>query len=216
MTRMNRRDVLASLAACATLASTPARAACDVWRDTTHGVDTKSYQCNIAEGQTLTTTFMRLSDVMFDSAGGPRLPGRLGNVQDLIRGHRLIDTPALETYAEIFDKHSVAFESYGFNIEYDGRASPASRLNLSNDRFDDIKASRWRTLGYWNDETGGENLPIFPDIDLLNRALAVPDNWDNGVLEFVRYANRGDFIDLDNRKEDYIKNGREITYPTKT
>lgn len=208
MVRLNRRDVLASLAACVVLASKRAHASCDVWRDTVSNVDTKSYQCSLADGQTLTTTFMRLSDVMFDSVGGPRLPGRLGDVQDLIRGHRLIETPALETFTRLFEKHSIAFEDTLPVIRYDGRdsANPARRIASEEDNDGtNIDLSRWRTLGYWNDETGGGSLPIFPDIDLLNRALVAPSNWDEGVLEFVRYANRSDFLDLDRRKAEYIR-----------
>ncbi|EPX78326.1 hypothetical protein Salmuc_03942 [Salipiger mucosus DSM 16094] len=177
-----------------------ANALCDVWRDEIAGVPTKSYQCTVSEGQVLTTTFMRLSDVMFDSAGGAPLDGPAGEYQSLVRGHRLIETPALETFSRLFETHSFAFEPSNLEVEFDMRGQGLSgREDLSGAG---TEGRRWRTLGVW-DETLGLFMPAFPLPAVLRRAI---ENR-SGVAgpRFLRHATAEDFRDLDAKRQEYVR-----------
>lgn len=198
MTWMNRRDLVASLAAGTALLASRAEAACDVLRDQIGSVRTKSYHCTTPDGQPLTATFMRLSDVMFDSAGGAQLPGSIGDYQALLRGHRLIDTPALATFTRLFEKHSFAFEPSNVEVAYDLRGDALSGQEVL--WANDLAGPRWRTLGVW-DETLQIYLPSFPLPDLLRKAVANRSGPYNE--RFLRHAGRSDFENIDQKKKDY-------------
>lgn len=202
MLRINRRDLIASLGASATLLASRANAACDVWRDEVSGVPTKSYQCQVADGQLLTTTFMRLSDVMFDSAGGAPLPGPTSDYQNLVRGHRLVDTPVLATFNRLFEAHSFAFEPQNIELQYDMHGRGLSGIEVMGDDYGDgIEARRWRTLGVW-DDTLGLYFPAFPLPELLRQSLQNP--FDTSFnRQFLRFATRTDFQDLSAKIEEY-------------
>lgn len=199
MKRLNRRDVIASLAATATLAAGRAHAECDTWRDTIGTVPTKSYQCDVgAGGGVLTTTFLRLSDVMFDSAGTAPLPGAAGAYQGLVSDHRLIPTPALNAFQRLFEAHSFAFEPENIEIAYDMRGNGLSGQETIFSGQTDLP--RWRTLGVW-DETLGLYRPAFPLPDLLRQSLS---GSEPSGQNFLRYAERADFEDLDDRIARYL------------
>lgn len=219
MAKLSRRDLIATLAASAGLLATKANANCDVWRDAVGSTRTKSYQCKVNGGQTLTSTFLRVSDVMFDSAGGALLPGELGEVQSLVQGHTLIETPALETFIDLFERHSIPFESNSIYLEYDLRDGRGENW-LTSDSVGGVDASRWRTLGTWNELHVDEDLPAFPIPDLLRQAIrnyATDNTGNNGSLGLFKYADREDFRDLDQRKQEYVDLWRrsiDFDYPT--
>ncbi|MDA7425299.1 hypothetical protein [Thalassococcus lentus] len=203
MVRVNRRDLIASLGASAALIASKAQANCDVWRDNIGGVPTKSYQCQVGERQTVTTTFMRLSDVMFDSAGAAPLPREMGEYQSLVQGHSLVPTKTLDTFTRLFEKHSFAFEPENLELEYDLRA--AGSFGRSDYNIEEIRSEigpRWRTLGVWNDTVHVYGLPMFPLPDELRRAMDMSEDAPR-VRNFLRFANPSDFSDLEAKINDY-------------
>ena len=199
MPRITRRDLIASLSASAALLANRA-SACDVWWDEANGVPTKSYNCTVSDGQSLTTTFMRLSDVMFDGAGGTPLPGPMSDYQNLVRDHRLIDTPALATFTQLFEAHSFAFEPQNIGLAYDMRGQNLSGEESLFGDDDGFANRRWRTLGVW-DDTLGLYLPAFPLPDLLRQSFQNANGA--GDRQLLRYATRADFQDLGAKMADY-------------
>lgn len=200
MTRLTRRDLMSSLGVCASLLASRANAACDIWRDEIAGLPTKSYQCDVGNGQTLTTTFMRLSDVMFDSAGHEPLPDPIGEYQRLVRGHQLIDTPALSTFTRLFEKHSRAFEPDNMEVQFDMRGQGLSGHVEKPVPFE--SGLRWRSLGVWWDTIlSYAYLPFFPLPSELRRAMTSPND---GGETFLRFATPADFSDMDSKTSEYL------------
>jgi hypothetical protein len=194
MVRLNRRDLIATLGASAALVAGRAQAACDVWQDTIGDVPTKSYQCRVGADQSLTTTFMRLSDVMFDSAGAAPLPGKMGDFQTLVHGHRLLQTPPLEAFTRLFEAHSFAFEPQNIELDFDLRSAGQSGSRTA---LGPASGARWRTLGVWNDTVFAGGLPMFPLPGELERAMTQAPAAAPRFRSFLRYATRADFADLD-------------------
>lgn len=207
MPYINRRDLIVSLAACAALVTGRAHASCDVWRDAIGGTKTKSYQCKVKGGQTLTSTFMRLSDLMFDSAGGAPLPGAIGDIQSLVRGHKIVETPALSTFTRLFEAYSIPFEDSSILINYDMRDGESGG-SLTSEGDNSIDVSRWRTLGVWNNAYSQEDLPTFPipeQLRIADNVTPADEYRSYNAAVFLRYAVRDDFLDLERKKRDYIR-----------
>lgn len=198
MKETSRRDLLVSLACSSVFLSTPSAATvCDVSRARHNGVSTKSYECKFGNDGKLTTTFMRVTDLLFDSAGDMGLPTSLGNYESLLNGHRLIETPLLATLRHLLQNYSFAFEPFGVTLEFDGRANgqTAKAAEVIG------HTRRWRTLGVW-DDPAPDILPLFPLPDELRRAM---DGNNRRNESFLRYANDQDFGSLDDKIDAYIK-----------
>ncbi len=199
MKHIDRRDLIASLASAAFLATEPAYASvCDVKRSRNSGLSTKSYQCDLGGGRRLKTTFMRVSDVLFDSAGRASLPGVFGVYQDLVNDHTLIDNPTLKTFTFLLENYSFAFEPSGVFLNFDGRAE-GHRLK---EETTNIKTNaRWRTLGVW-DEPQPDDLPLFPLPSVLRKAMRGQGKRSES---FLRYATEDDFSSLDQKLDRYLR-----------
>lgn len=196
MKKISRRDLLVSLACSSIFLSTPSLASvCDVSRAKRNNVSTKSYECRFGNDGKLTTTFMRVTDLLFDSAGDMGLPANLGDYESLLDGHQLIETPLLSTLRHLLQNYSFAVEPFGVTLEFDGRAegqNVQARGVINH-------TARWRTLGVWDDP---DSLPLFPLPDELRRAMRGDNTWNQS---FLRYANDDDFNSLDDKIDAYIK-----------
>ena len=198
MKRLNRRDLLATLAAYTTITAGPANAACDVTRARGEGFSTKSYTCDIGVGQRLTTTFLRVTDVLYESAGRTPMPGVFGRYQDLVDGHKLIDTPAARTFEFLIENFSYAFEPFGLTLQFDGRGD--AEQTTARDVLQD-NPGRWRTLGVWDDPEWND-WPLFPLPDALRRAM---QGGDDQPMRFLRFANPSDFDGLNEKVDAYLR-----------
>ncbi|MEO9822876.1 MAG: hypothetical protein ABJF50_00465 [Paracoccaceae bacterium] len=130
----------------------------------------------------------------------------MGEVQSLVQGHKLIETPALKTFIDLFERHSIPFESSSIFLEYDLRDGRGENW-LTSDSVGGVDASRWRTLGTWNESLVDEDLPAFPLPDLLREAIrnyATYEGGCSGSPELFKYADREDFRNLDQRKQEYV------------
>lgn len=199
MPRISRRDILRTFASSAALlAGNPAHAlTCEVNRARTGDVSTKSYNCQLGEGKALTATFMRISDVLADSAGRGALPPELTDFENMVASTHLIQNEPLRVFQDLMDRFSFPIESSIMTVEFDGRGSSE---NASASQFAEGLNNRYRTLGYW-DEKELYTLPFFPMPDLLQRAFQDTSFDQQG---FLRFADSSDFINFNDKLQSYL------------
>ncbi len=198
MPNISRRDILSSFLSSLALAANPAHAlTCDVSRSSIGDVSSKSYSCRLGEGRSLTTTFLRVSDLLADNAGQGLLPKALGEFEGLASGTYLIENEQLKTFQSLMDRYSYAFEAYVLSAKFDGRGTQGSVIASP---FDDNLNNRYRTLGFW-DESDSHTFPFFPLPDLLRRAFRDPNFHPEG---FLRFADASDFENFDDRLAEYL------------
>ncbi|MBV1864901.1 MAG: hypothetical protein KUG74_10750 [Rhodobacteraceae bacterium] len=198
MHKVTRRDILATFASSVALAANPAHAlTCDVRRSRSGDVSTKSYKCQLGEGKSLTATFMRISDILADSAGRGLLPKAFDDFEAMASSTHLIENKPLKTFQSLMDRYSYAFETYEMTVEFDGRGSQGK---VSGSPIEDGLNNRYRTLGYW-DESNTYTLPFFPIPNLLRRAFKDSSFQQHG---FLRFAGSHDFLNFEGQLADYL------------
>lgn len=203
MAKLTRRALLSSITSSILFAAGPASAlVCDVRRSKQGGVSTKSYTCRMAGGQSLTATFIRMSDMVADTIGQQQLPSEY---DALLAGSQLIETPALDTFETLLRQYSYAIEPYDgmqMTVDFDGREDG---IKATSTDFP-AREKRFRTLGAW-DDLEPDSLPFFPLPDELRRALSAPN--EDIAEDFLRYATQKDFQRLPEKKREYTKLWRE-------
>lgn len=201
MPRVNRRDILRTFTSLAALAATPAQAlVCEVNRPRYGDISTRSYNCRLGEGKDLTTTFMRISDILADSSGrdGGVLPEDLRSYEDMVSSTHLIENPTLAVFQDLMNRYSYSFSTHTMSVDFDGRGS-SDGTSLSQ-YFGVPYQERFRTLGYW-DEANYAFFPFFPLPDLLRQTFQNSDFQRQG---FLRFAESSDFIDFEVKLADYL------------
>ncbi|WP_419906818.1 hypothetical protein [Hoeflea sp.] len=195
-----RRDIIASLAgAAALLAGNSPAFACEARRSRIHGLSAKSYSCDLGRGRLLNTTFLRVSDLVFDKGGRATLPDGFGSYEDLVNSHVILPTRTLDTFQSLMDRFSYPFEPWGVFFEFDGRESGHRVAERFAPTDDSPQAARWRTLGVWDDPYYNEKL--FPLPDVLREAMR--DDGRNASA-FLRFASQVDFEDIDEKIRSYV------------
>lgn len=197
---LTKREFLASLAASTFLAtSTEAQQACFVTRGQQGNFTTKSYSCALGQGQQLTATFMRISDLLFDVARTGRNPRWMPkNIEDV----SFLENEPLATLMGLFSSFSYRFEHYWPRYTFDGRDGrfiDETRYHGDQAAFDAVPI---RTLGVWSDPY---QPPTFPSPQEL-RNLGRPADWNSEqTVRFIRYANERDFQNLGEKAAQYSR-----------
>lgn len=196
MAYISRRDILASFASSAFLIASPSYAAnCDVKRWRSGSTSAKSYDCRLGDRRSLRTTFMRVSDLVADSIGSSELTDEFS---EYLRSKFLIQNKTLDTFLDLFEKFSFPFEPRSISVNFDGRTSRA----LTETVYINQTSLRSRTLGVWDDLEPGPD-PFFPLPNELRRIKISQDDYREP--SFLRFANRNDFQDIEDKTKEYFK-----------
>lgn len=197
MQKVTRRDLVATISSLLAVSATPGLAAvCDVTKSGSGQLARKTYSCRIGASKHLTATFMRLSDLVLDSLGKRNLPDGFDAIMD---SHRLIDTPALAVFSDLFERFSYPITKENLALRLDGRQ--ANGQSFRSTSFDSVR--RMRTLGAW-DIWAHEPLPIFPLPSELQHAIASPSDT-HSTRGFLRFARDSDFDDLEGKLARYMR-----------
>lgn len=200
MVHISRRTLLASISSSVLFAAGPAQAlTCDISRPRQNGISTRSYDCQIGEGQSLSATFVRMSDMVADSIGSRQLPG---GYDAIISGSQPMETKTLGVLEGLIQDYSFAFEPETMRVNFDGREDGAGVSETAHE----VQGARFRTLGVW-DNPYPDKLPFFPLPDELRRAMSEPTGYRPD--SFLRFANRNDFNELTNKKNEYFQMWRD-------
>ncbi|WP_419906820.1 hypothetical protein [Hoeflea sp.] len=198
MRAMTRRNLLMSIASSIVFASDAANAlVCDVRRARQGNVSTKSYNCVIGEGKSLTATFVRMSDVVTDSIGNQGLPG---DFESLIGTPRMLETEAFEVLEGLLSRYSIPFEPRQVKISFDGRDEAGQQETVQ------PNSARLRSLGVWDEGTVSE-LPAFPSPSEMRRAFRLGRN--ELLLGFLRFARPDDFEGLEQKTSEFLELWRD-------
>lgn len=198
MPRVNRRDILASLSSSFVLASSPAAAlVCDVHRAREGGISTKSYSCQLDDNRSLTTTFMRVNDVLADSAGRSVFADDLQDLDSIIAGTHIVENDTLRAFNALMEDFSTPFFANRVSVRFDGRDDQI-RQDFTGSY---LGSTRLRTLDTWDDAAFGQ-YPFFPLPAELERAFVDPS--ESNRFEFLRFATPRDFEDFEQKTEQYL------------
>ena len=195
-----KREFLASLAASTVLAtSAEAQQACFVSRGQQGGFTTKSYSCTLGQGQQVTVTFMRISDLLFDVARSGRNPNWM---PPNIEGISFFENEPLNTLMALFSEFSYRFEHYWPRYTFDGRDGKFVEQTIYHGDQDLQNAVPIRTLGVWSSPY---QPPTFPSPQELRR-LGQPESWNSPqTVRFLRFANELDFDGLEEKASQYSR-----------